>query len=176
MHPAFEFRKVPLYAHSWGCLRPPNSTAREISRVVFGGLECVDQSFAYIAHLWLFRDVWIRTQRTCRDKQVHNHPFLCNLATHPFILATHPSILATHPSGLDRHPSSLYLSHLSPHLATITTHPTHIKNTYSEDWAVGVIHKSPVGSEVFETVGFRYAADYLYLVFNVQINFKGREI
>ena len=28
----------------------------------FGGLECVGHSFAYVAHLWFLRDVWIRTQ------------------------------------------------------------------------------------------------------------------
>ncbi len=28
----------------------------------FGGLECVGHSFAYVAHLWFWRDVWIRTQ------------------------------------------------------------------------------------------------------------------
>ncbi len=30
----------------------------------FGGLECVGHSFAYVAHLWFLRDVWIRTQST----------------------------------------------------------------------------------------------------------------
>ncbi len=26
----------------------------------FGGLECVGHSFAYVAHLWFLRDVWIQ--------------------------------------------------------------------------------------------------------------------
>jgi hypothetical protein len=29
---------------------------------LFGGLECVGHSFAYVAHLWFLRDVLIRTQ------------------------------------------------------------------------------------------------------------------
>ncbi len=29
----------------------------------FSGLECVGQSFAYVAHFVFLRDVWIRTQR-----------------------------------------------------------------------------------------------------------------
>jgi hypothetical protein len=29
----------------------------------FGGLECVGQSFAHVAHFVFLRDVWIRTQR-----------------------------------------------------------------------------------------------------------------
>ncbi len=28
----------------------------------FGWLECVGHSFAYVAHLWFLRDVWIGTQ------------------------------------------------------------------------------------------------------------------
>jgi hypothetical protein len=31
--------------------------------IFFGGLECVGQSFAYVAHFVFLRDVWIRTQR-----------------------------------------------------------------------------------------------------------------
>jgi hypothetical protein len=30
---------------------------------IFGGLECVGHSFAYVAHFVFLRDVWIRTQR-----------------------------------------------------------------------------------------------------------------
>jgi hypothetical protein len=29
----------------------------------FGGLECVGNSFAYVAHFVFFRDAWIRNQR-----------------------------------------------------------------------------------------------------------------
>ncbi len=30
--------------------------------IFFGGLECVGHSFAYVAHLWFLRDVWIQTK------------------------------------------------------------------------------------------------------------------
>jgi hypothetical protein len=30
---------------------------------IISGLECVDHSFAYVAHFVIFGDVWIRTQR-----------------------------------------------------------------------------------------------------------------
>ncbi len=45
-----------------------------------GGLECVGHSFAYVAHLWFLRDVWIRTQSTAVA------------SWHATDLATHPSI------------------------------------------------------------------------------------
>ncbi len=65
----------------------------------FGGLECFDHSFAYVAHLWFLRDVWIRSQSAAvaswRATDLATHP--SNLATHPSI--SHPSLwLATHPS------------------------------------------------------------------------------
>jgi hypothetical protein len=31
--------------------------------IIFGGLECVSHSFAYVVHFVFLRDVWIRTQR-----------------------------------------------------------------------------------------------------------------
>jgi hypothetical protein len=31
--------------------------------LIFGGLECVDHSFAYVAHFVFLRNVWIRTKR-----------------------------------------------------------------------------------------------------------------
>ncbi len=46
----------------------------------FGGLECVGHSFAYVAHLWFLRDVWIRTQSaavaSCRATDLATHPSL----------------------------------------------------------------------------------------------------
>jgi hypothetical protein len=30
---------------------------------IFGGLECVGHSFAYVVHFVFSRDVWLRTQR-----------------------------------------------------------------------------------------------------------------
>jgi len=57
----------------------------------FGRLECVGHSFAYVAHLWFLRDVWIRTQSTAVASWRAT-----DLATHPSTdLATHPSILDT---------------------------------------------------------------------------------
>ncbi len=49
----------------------------------FGGLECVGHSFAYVAHLWFLRDVWIRTQ----SADVASWR-ATDLATHP----SHPNI------------------------------------------------------------------------------------
>ncbi len=44
----------------------------------FGGLQCVGHSFAYVAHLWFLRDVWIRTQSTAvaswRATDLATHP------------------------------------------------------------------------------------------------------
>jgi hypothetical protein len=44
----------------------------------FGRLECVGHSFAYVAHLWFLRDVWIRTQSTAvaswRATDLATHP------------------------------------------------------------------------------------------------------
>ncbi len=62
---------------------------------LFGGLVCVDPSFAYVAHLWFFSNVWIRTQRAAvasrRATNLATHlPASTNLATHlPTNLATH---------------------------------------------------------------------------------------
>ncbi len=44
----------------------------------FGGLECVGHSFAYVAHLWFLRDVWIRTQSAAVASWCAT-----DLATHP---------------------------------------------------------------------------------------------
>ncbi len=52
----------------------------------FGRLECVGHSFAYVAHLWFLRDVWIRTKSAP----------IPHLATPP--LASHPSLTYSHPS------------------------------------------------------------------------------
>ncbi len=64
----------------------------------FGGLECVGQSFDYVAHFVFLRDVWIRTQTAAvasrRATSLVNH--LPNLATHLSNLATHLSNKATH--------------------------------------------------------------------------------
>jgi hypothetical protein len=42
-----------------------------------GGLECVDHSFAYVAHFVFLRDVWIRDQRAAVASRRAT-----NLATH----------------------------------------------------------------------------------------------
>jgi hypothetical protein len=42
----------------------------------FGVLECADSSFAYVPHLWILRDVWIRTESAA----VASGP---DIATHP---------------------------------------------------------------------------------------------
>ena len=68
----------------------------------FGGLECVGHYFAYVAHVWFLRDVWIRTQSAAVASWRAT-----DFATHPSILATHPSNLATHPPSLATHPSKL---------------------------------------------------------------------
>ncbi len=44
---------------------------------IFGGLECVGHSFAYVAHFVFFRDVWIRTQKAAVASRRAT-----NLATH----------------------------------------------------------------------------------------------
>ncbi len=65
----------------------------------FGGLECVDHSFAYVAQLFL-RDVWIRTQWTAVASMRAT-----NLATHlPRTVAAHLSL---------SHPSPSLATHLS---------------------------------------------------------------
>ncbi len=44
----------------------------------FGGLECVGHPFAYVAHLWFLRDVWIWTQSAAvaswRATDLATHP------------------------------------------------------------------------------------------------------
>ncbi len=46
--------------------------------IFFCGLECVGHSFAYVAHLWFLKDVWIRTQSTAvaswRATDLATHP------------------------------------------------------------------------------------------------------
>ncbi len=42
--------------------------------ILFGGLQCVGHSFTYVAHFVFLRDVWIRTQRAARSKQVRYPP------------------------------------------------------------------------------------------------------
>jgi hypothetical protein len=44
---------------------------------VFAGIECVGHSFAYVAHLVLLGDIWIRTQRAAVANRCAT-----NLATH----------------------------------------------------------------------------------------------
>ncbi len=60
--------------------------------IFFGGLECVGHSFAYVAHLWFLRDVWIRTQSTAVASWRAT-----DLATHPSQIS-HPSLSLSHPS------------------------------------------------------------------------------
>jgi hypothetical protein len=57
----------------------------------FCGLECVGQSFAYVAHFVFLRNVWIRTQRVAIASR-----HATNFATHLRDLATHLTNLATH--------------------------------------------------------------------------------
>jgi hypothetical protein len=45
---------------------------------VFGGLECVGHSFAYVAHFVILEDVWIETQRAA----VAGGKWATNLANH----------------------------------------------------------------------------------------------
>jgi hypothetical protein len=56
----------------------------------FGGLECVGHSFAYVAHLWFLRDIWIRTQSAAvaswRATDLATHPSKCTIfLTLPFL-------------------------------------------------------------------------------------------
>ncbi len=48
-----------------------------------GGLECVGHSFAYVAHLWFLRDVWIRTQSAAVASKRATY-----LATHPILFGS----------------------------------------------------------------------------------------
>ncbi len=43
---------------------PPRRLFKLFFCIFFGGLEFVGHSFAYVAHLWFLRDVWIQTQST----------------------------------------------------------------------------------------------------------------
>jgi hypothetical protein len=52
--------------------------------ILFGGLECVCHSFAYVAHFAFLRDVWIRTQRAVVARRRAS-----SLATHLTKLAGH---------------------------------------------------------------------------------------
>ncbi len=77
-------------------------TCHRIFCIFFGGLKCVGHSFANVTHLWLWRDVWIRTQS----------------AAVPSWRATHyPS--ATHPSNLATSPLMTY-----PHIPLRLSHPS----------------------------------------------------
>jgi hypothetical protein len=54
--------------------------------LLFGGLECVGHSFAYVVHFLFLRDVWIRTQRGAVASRRAN-----NLAIHlPNLATRHP--------------------------------------------------------------------------------------
>jgi hypothetical protein len=66
--------------------------------VLFGGLECVTHSFAYVAYFVFLRDVWIRTQRAGVASRCAT-----NLAAHLRNLATHLPNLATNLSNLTTH-------------------------------------------------------------------------
>ncbi len=39
---------------------------------IFGGLECVDHSFAYVAHLVFLRDFLISNPESCRSRSISN--------------------------------------------------------------------------------------------------------
>ncbi len=67
--------------------------------IFFGGLECVGHSFAYVAHLWFLRDVWIRTQSAAVGSWRAT-----DLATHPseflnFLSSGYLSTICTFSSG-----------------------------------------------------------------------------
>jgi hypothetical protein len=67
---------------------------------LFGGLQYVGHSFAYVANFVFLRDVWIRTQRAAVASR-HAAKFL---ATHlPNILATNLPYLTTHLPNLTTH-------------------------------------------------------------------------
>jgi hypothetical protein len=54
-----------------------HSKGKCVVQYVFGVLECVGHSFAYVAHFVYLRDVWIRTQRAAVPSMRAT-----NLATH----------------------------------------------------------------------------------------------
>jgi len=54
-----------------------NSNRADCFTIFFGGLECVGHSFAYVAHLYFWGFVWIRTQRAAVASRC-----AINLATH----------------------------------------------------------------------------------------------
>ncbi len=45
--------------------------SEDVFCIFFGGLECVGHSFAYVAHILILRDVWIRTQRAAVEEKSH---------------------------------------------------------------------------------------------------------
>ncbi len=90
----------------------------------FCGLECVGQSFAYVAHFVFLRNVWIRTPaESCRESR-----HATNLATHLPDLATHLPNLATHLPNLATH--LLHLAAHLPYLATNNTYQWHKQNLW----------------------------------------------
>ncbi len=50
---------MPKYLQQFGVVRTESQILFFV--YLFGGLECVGHSFAYVAHLRFLRDVWIRT-------------------------------------------------------------------------------------------------------------------
>jgi hypothetical protein len=63
---------------------------------LFGGLEFIGHSFAYVVHFVFLRYVWIRTQRAAKASWRAIATHLTYLATHLRYLATHLPDLATH--------------------------------------------------------------------------------
>ncbi len=75
-----------------------------LTRYFFGGLECVGHSFAYVAHLWFLRDVWIRTQ-----SDVHHQSYV------GFKKSNKESRIQSENHGYNRKISGTYLLVISPH-------------------------------------------------------------
>jgi hypothetical protein len=64
---------------------------------IFGGLECVCHSFAYVAHFLFLRDVWIRTQRAAvasrcatnlATQLIHTHITLHTVINSMYVIKT----------------------------------------------------------------------------------------
>jgi hypothetical protein len=51
----------------------PKECIQHFFQRFFGGLECVCDSFAYVAHFVFLRVAWIRTPEFCRSKIFIEH-------------------------------------------------------------------------------------------------------
>ncbi len=84
----------------------------------FGGLECVGHSFAYVAHLWFMRDVWIRTQNVwIRTQKVWIRKIYPTLLRPRTFVHYSFSIIFSQPAGLPNHRDHGSLSQNRPRLS-----------------------------------------------------------